>query len=352
MSDPTTEATTNPPDDQPNTNTSQKYQLSSSEAEALKEELFSYQAEETTTTTSVKDNTDNNNNNSESHQHSQNDDTNDQKQVTDRVETATDEASGKGINDDATTASSVVKGSGDDSSSVDTQPATGDGKGVNKDVCCASCKNIGGRACICVVPFYKRRNNDIQNEGCVTCRCHGCHPEDRKKRSAKGEQDDHARRMMNGCCKPCMKAFSNNGKACLCQVPRMVRRGPLPPDGCKICKCHGCNPDFEEPQGRQNRDRSQKHHHHHPHGHNQGQKTPLLVTEPVRDVQQTEMFRRVDAYSARIASVLGIPAYMLGVGIPLDPGVTSKECQKKNGWRLENDLEDDIDDALDPEVDE
>ena len=63
-----------------------------------------------------------------------------------------------------------------------------------------------------------------------------------------------------------MKAFSKSGKvsvfslmigthnqiltslillymqSCLCQVPRMQRRATLPPNGCKICNCKGCNP--------------------------------------------------------------------------------------------------------------
>jgi len=46
----------------------------------------------------------------------------------------------------------------------------------------------------------------------------------------------------NGCCRECMKAFSKQGKACLCQVPRGQRRTGLPPHGCKYCGCHGCNP--------------------------------------------------------------------------------------------------------------
>ena len=39
-----------------------------------------------------------------------------------------------------------------------------------------------------------------------------------------------------------MKAFSKQGKACLCQVPRSQRRTQLPSHGCKYCSCHGCNP--------------------------------------------------------------------------------------------------------------
>ena len=30
--------------------------------------------------------------------------------------------------------------------------------------------------------------------------------------------------MKNGCCMECMKAFSKNGKSCLCQVPKAQRR--------------------------------------------------------------------------------------------------------------------------------
>ena len=39
-----------------------------------------------------------------------------------------------------------------------------------------------------------------------------------------------------------MKAFSKNGKSCLCQVPRLQRRATLPCSGCKFCGCKGCNP--------------------------------------------------------------------------------------------------------------
>jgi hypothetical protein len=39
-----------------------------------------------------------------------------------------------------------------------------------------------------------------------------------------------------------MKAFSKNGKSCLCQVPRLQRRATLPASGCKFCECKGCNP--------------------------------------------------------------------------------------------------------------
>jgi len=40
-----------------------------------------------------------------------------------------------------------------------------------------------------------------------------------------------------------MKAFSANGKACICQVPSSVRRRKLPDNGCVICGCGGCNPE-------------------------------------------------------------------------------------------------------------
>ena len=48
--------------------------------------------------------------------------------------------------------------------------------------------------------------------------------------------------MKNGCCRNCMKAFSKNGKSCLCQVPRRERKFILPETGCNYCGCHGCNP--------------------------------------------------------------------------------------------------------------
>eukprot|EP00825_Cyclidium_porcatum_P011201 TRINITY_DN15723_c0_g1_i3.p1 TRINITY_DN15723_c0_g1~~TRINITY_DN15723_c0_g1_i3.p1 ORF type:complete len:153 (-),score=24.79 TRINITY_DN15723_c0_g1_i3:149-607(-) len=49
--------------------------------------------------------------------------------------------------------------------------------------------------------------------------------------------------LRNGCCRQCLKAFSSNGKACLCQVPNKVRKAQLPSNGCKICGCNGCNPE-------------------------------------------------------------------------------------------------------------
>ena len=48
--------------------------------------------------------------------------------------------------------------------------------------------------------------------------------------------------MKNGCCRDCMKAFSKNGKSCLCQVPRKERKFHLSENGCNFCGCKGCNP--------------------------------------------------------------------------------------------------------------
>lgn len=48
--------------------------------------------------------------------------------------------------------------------------------------------------------------------------------------------------MKNGCCRECMKAFSKNGKSCLCQVPHKERKFQLPENGCVYCGCKGCNP--------------------------------------------------------------------------------------------------------------
>lgn len=48
--------------------------------------------------------------------------------------------------------------------------------------------------------------------------------------------------MKNGCCRDCMKAFSKNGKSCLCQVPRKERKFYLSENGCNYCGCKGCNP--------------------------------------------------------------------------------------------------------------
>ena len=48
--------------------------------------------------------------------------------------------------------------------------------------------------------------------------------------------------MKNGCCRDCMKAFSKNGRSCLCQVPRKERKFHLAESGCNYCRCKGCNP--------------------------------------------------------------------------------------------------------------
>lgn len=40
--------------------------------------------------------------------------------------------------------------------------------------------------------------------------------------------------LKNGCCRKCMKAFSENRKSCLCQVPKHHRRSQLPATGCKF----------------------------------------------------------------------------------------------------------------------
>lgn len=48
--------------------------------------------------------------------------------------------------------------------------------------------------------------------------------------------------MKKGCCISCMKAFSKNGKSCLCQVPRRERKFILPETWYNYCRCHGCHP--------------------------------------------------------------------------------------------------------------
>jgi len=55
----------------------------------------------------------------------------------------------------------------------------------------------------------------------------------------KNEENDKKFIMKNGCCRDCMRAFSKNGKSCLCQVPKMERNYTLPEKGCHICECHG-----------------------------------------------------------------------------------------------------------------
>jgi len=74
----------------------------------------------------------------------------------------------------------------------------------------------------------------------------------RNKRQHAAEKKDHADDELdrqgfsekerfvikNGCCRECMKAFSKQGKACLCQVPRSQRRTLLADKGCKFCGCY------------------------------------------------------------------------------------------------------------------
>lgn len=181
----------------------------------------------------------------------------------------------------------------------DSKPATAD---VARTECCSAClsKNRNnGRSCICQVPARQRRA-PLGTEGCITCKCTGCHPEDilnapqgdgeersksngerrshrdnkeREPRDREARYDDSAKDrdrekdqrvrekearsrdraspsangeevpLKNGCCRPCMKAFSDHKRACLCQVPVDVRMGHLPEAGCKICGCHGCHPE-------------------------------------------------------------------------------------------------------------
>eukprot|EP01017_Pseudomicrothorax_dubius_P047179 TRINITY_DN8429_c0_g1_i2.p1 TRINITY_DN8429_c0_g1~~TRINITY_DN8429_c0_g1_i2.p1 ORF type:complete len:379 (-),score=48.09 TRINITY_DN8429_c0_g1_i2:129-1265(-) len=134
--------------------------------------------------------------------------------------------------------------------------------------CCQYCKNNDKKrkTCVCVVPATQRRVI-IGPQGCSTCGCKGCTKEDIEMRNAaqasanaagprKESSEDvrsdsgslsqgggrHERRF-NGCCRRCIKAFSKSGRACLCQVPKAVRKVRLPDSGCKFCGCHGCNPE-------------------------------------------------------------------------------------------------------------
>ncbi|KRX01919.1 hypothetical protein PPERSA_05758 [Pseudocohnilembus persalinus] len=103
--------------------------------------------------------------------------------------------------------------------------------------CCDTCKQndrFNSKTCVCVVPANQRRAN-IGQDGCKNCGCKGCSYEDRIK---KEEQEE----LRNGCCKACLKAFSETGKSCMCNVPNKDRRQQLPKDGCKKCGCHGCHP--------------------------------------------------------------------------------------------------------------
>ena len=58
----------------------------------------------------------------------------------------------------------------------------------------------------------------------------------------KGNSSNKKFIMKNGCCRDCMKAFSKNGKSCLCQVPKKERKFHLSENGCNYCGCKGCNP--------------------------------------------------------------------------------------------------------------
>lgn len=125
--------------------------------------------------------------------------------------------------------------------------------------CCKAClkeSRSNGRACICQVPSSRRRT-PLSSEGCITCGCHGCHPEDKdldklekpksfsssSSKSSSSSNSPRGENLKNGCCRACMKAFSENKKACLCQVPIFVRQSVLPSEGCTICKCKGCHPE-------------------------------------------------------------------------------------------------------------
>eukprot|EP01103_Thecamoeba_quadrilineata_P018010 TRINITY_DN663_c0_g1_i2.p1 TRINITY_DN663_c0_g1~~TRINITY_DN663_c0_g1_i2.p1 ORF type:complete len:313 (+),score=48.07 TRINITY_DN663_c0_g1_i2:112-939(+) len=131
----------------------------------------------------------------------------------------------------------------------------------DEKLCCDEClreNRPNGRSCICRVPKNQRRGN-LGGVGCITCGCPGCHSEDADTKLEKSEldtdqpnenaesttrSDDRSEApLKNGCCKPCMKAFSDNSKACICQVPSYVRKAVLPPAGCSVCKCKGCHPN-------------------------------------------------------------------------------------------------------------
>jgi len=58
----------------------------------------------------------------------------------------------------------------------------------------------------------------------------------------KKEEKDKVFIIKNGCCRECMRAFSKNGKSCLCQVPKRERKYTLADKGCNYCGCKGCNP--------------------------------------------------------------------------------------------------------------
>ncbi|CAK84889.1 unnamed protein product (macronuclear) [Paramecium tetraurelia] len=127
--------------------------------------------------------------------------------------------------------------------------------------CCQKCTksdkgSLKPKTCVCIVPASQRRIQ-IGEQGCLSCHCTGCSIEDEKKKQKKikkkrksssvSSSDESSEfKTVNGCCKKCMKAFSKMGKeakSCLCQVPRAVRKKPLPAHGCQYCGCHGCNPE-------------------------------------------------------------------------------------------------------------
>ncbi|CAD8132083.1 unnamed protein product [Paramecium octaurelia] len=126
--------------------------------------------------------------------------------------------------------------------------------------CCKKCTksdkgSLKPKTCVCIVPASQRRIQ-IGEQGCLSCHCTGCSIEDEKKKpkmikkkrkssSVSSSDESSEFNTVNGCCKKCMKAFSKKGKeakSCLCQVPRAVRKKPLPAHGCQYCGCHGCNP--------------------------------------------------------------------------------------------------------------
>lgn len=80
--------------------------------------------------------------------------------------------------------------------------------------------------------FQKRNNQNLGNK----------FKNYNQNRRERNNNSDNTFVMRNGCCRNCMKAFSKNGKSCLCQVPRKERKFHLPENGCNYCGCKGCNP--------------------------------------------------------------------------------------------------------------
>jgi len=57
--------------------------------------------------------------------------------------------------------------------------------------CCKGClkeRRPNGRACICQVPSSQRRST-LGADGCITCGCTGCHPEDLERKHRLGIDD-------------------------------------------------------------------------------------------------------------------------------------------------------------------